>query len=240
MKPVRYDVYNEEELHLGSIELQEKGWVPLDHSNNILAETDGSYYGAKTIVLSKGIPAKKEIPLSLENFLDEEEESDYDLNIDKQNVDIKKTNMNTENIADVVDTLVSTETKTRKPKNKKIEAEISPIETHDLNPSPDHTETTASSEATEKQVKTPTLTCLVTGKSRQSTNQYLQEKAERLGTSMEDVTAHYICKDAMKLLNAGKSLTEVQEALGITGVEVDAEKLARGIMLNGKKKRTEA
>ena len=238
MNALRYEIYNNDSIHLGDIELREDGWVPLDHSNKIFAESDGFYSTAKSIVLSKGSPKEKNL-LSSDFFLEEEEESDYDLSIDNEIVDLKETNMNNIDHNEAVDTAIvtETETKTRKPKSKKIE--VSDMESHDLSPAPDHTETTAEA-STEKSAKTPTLTCIVTGKSRQSTNQYLEEKASRLGASVDDVITHYICKDAMKMLNAGKSLSEVQEALGVTGVTVDTEILARGIQLNGKKKRSEA
>lgn len=232
MKALRYEIYNDDSVHLGDIELRENGWVPLDHSNNIFADCDGFYSTAKNIVLSKGSP-KEKIYLSSENFLEEDKELDYDLSIDNEIVDLKETNMNNIDHNEAVDTAIVTETKTRKPKSKKVE--ITDMETQELTPAPDHTEA-----STEKSAKTPTLTCIVTGKSRQSTNQYLEEKASRLGASIEDVIAHYICKDAMKMLNAGKTLEEVQSTLGVTGVTVDADILARGIMLNGKKKRSEA
>lgn len=58
------------------------------------------------------------------------------------------------------------------------------------------------------------LTCIVTGRTRPTNAQYLEEKAKKAG-SKEEFLAHYICRDAMKLLNTGMSLEDVRKELNV-------------------------
>jgi predicted polyphosphate/ATP-dependent NAD kinase len=79
------------------------------------------------------------------------------------------------------------------------------------------------------------LTCIVTGRSRPTNSQYLEEKAKVAG-SKEEFIKHYICRDALTLLKAGKTVAEVREELGVEGTTlmVGDTFLKRALEINGK------
>ena len=70
-------------------------------------------------------------------------------------------------------------------------------------------------------VKTPELTCIITGRSRFTNRGYLEQKAQcapgqTLEEQIHNFQNHYVCKDAVKLLRQGKTVGEVRSALGST------------------------
>ena len=85
----------------------------------------------------------------------------------------------------------------------------------------------------------PKLTCLVTGRSRNSNIKYLEAKALRLGVSLDVVINSYVSRDALKLLRSGKTIEQVRIELGTTEgfvpstPAIKSEELLR---LNGKGK----
>lgn len=60
----------------------------------------------------------------------------------------------------------------------------------------------------------PKLTCLVTGKTRNSNIKYLDAKAVRLGVDVDTIIKSYVSRDALKLLRQGKSFEQVRQELG--------------------------
>lgn len=60
----------------------------------------------------------------------------------------------------------------------------------------------------------PKLTCLVTGKTRNSNIKYLDAKAVRLGVDVDTIIKSYVSRDALKLLRQGKSVEQVRQELG--------------------------
>lgn len=87
-----------------------------------------------------------------------------------------------------------------------------------------------------KAKQTLQITCIVTGRSRLTNQKYLDAKAQRLGTDASEVVKHYVCRPAMKLLRAGKTLAEVRTTLGTEGTvaDVSEKRLKRAVALNGK------
>jgi hypothetical protein len=79
------------------------------------------------------------------------------------------------------------------------------------------------------------LTCIITGKTRPTNSQYLEEKAKKAG-SKEEFLKHYICRDALTLLKSGKTVAEVREELGVHGVTIAVGDtfLQRALEINGK------
>lgn len=82
------------------------------------------------------------------------------------------------------------------------------------------------------------LTCLVTGRSRPTTQTYLENKAKRLNANPADVSKNYICREAMVLLNAGKTHTEVRTELNITSEAAQQSTVDAAVRFNGKKARS--
>jgi hypothetical protein len=86
----------------------------------------------------------------------------------------------------------------------------------------------------------PKLTCLVTGKSRNSNIKYLEAKALRLGVSVDVVINSYVSRDALKLLRKGQSFEQVQQAVGtaegFVATNLTATKLDELLRLNAKGK----
>tara|TARA_R110000787_G_scaffold16774_4_gene52570 strand:+ start:4051 stop:4668 length:618 start_codon:yes stop_codon:yes gene_type:complete len=87
----------------------------------------------------------------------------------------------------------------------------------------------------------PRLVCIVTGHGRNTSLQYLQEKADRLGVDVPTLHANYISKTAMTQLNKGKSLAEVREEFASKNPEmelavIDDATLAVARGINGKQK----
>lgn len=79
------------------------------------------------------------------------------------------------------------------------------------------------------------LTCIITGRTRSTNSQYLEEKVKVAG-SKEEFLKHYICRNALTLLKQGKTVTEVRQELNVTGVHImvgDAF-LQRALEINGK------
>jgi len=60
----------------------------------------------------------------------------------------------------------------------------------------------------------PKLTCLVTGKTRNSNIKYLDAKAVRLGVDVDTIIKSYVSRDALKLLRTGKTFEQVRQELG--------------------------
>jgi hypothetical protein len=79
------------------------------------------------------------------------------------------------------------------------------------------------------------LTCIITGRTRPTNSQYLEEKAKVAG-SKEEFLKHYICRDALMLLKVGKTPSEVRQELGVDGVTIalDNTFIQRALEINGK------
>ena len=79
------------------------------------------------------------------------------------------------------------------------------------------------------------LTCIVTGRTRPTNSQYLEEKAKAIG-SKEEFIEHYICRDALTLLKNGHSVMEVRQLLdvGQNAVYPSDAKIKRALEINGK------
>ena len=79
------------------------------------------------------------------------------------------------------------------------------------------------------------LTCIITGRTRPTNSQYLEEKAKIAG-SKEEFIKHYICRDAVTLLKAGKTVPEVRAELGVEGITValGEQFIKRALEINGK------
>ena len=86
----------------------------------------------------------------------------------------------------------------------------------------------------------PKLTCLVTGKSRNSNIKYLEAKAIRLGVNVDVVINSYVSRDALKLLRKGQSFEQVQQTVGtaegFVATNLTATKLDELLRLNAKGK----
>jgi hypothetical protein len=80
-----------------------------------------------------------------------------------------------------------------------------------------------------------TLVCIITGRERPTNNEYLEEKAKKIG-SKEEFIKHYICRDALTLLKQGKSVNDVRRELGVTDISIaiGSEFLKRALEINGK------
>lgn len=64
-----------------------------------------------------------------------------------------------------------------------------------------------------KASKAPHLTCIITGASRYTNNDYLQNKADNFGVSVEQICAHYAAKNIIKDLRAGKSVEDIRKGV---------------------------
>ena len=74
-------------------------------------------------------------------------------------------------------------------------------------------------------VKTPVLTCIVTGRTRLTNRKYLEKKAEdcaghTISEKVDNFQKHYVCKDAAKLLRQGLTIAEVRDQLGGTDDDI--------------------
>ena len=95
--------------------------------------------------------------------------------------------------------------------------------------------------------KTPVLTCAITGKTRLTNKKYLEGKAagapgENLQEKVVNFKKTYICKEAAKLLRAGKSVADVR---GILGAENNVQELTDDqaklmLKLNGARNKAKA
>jgi predicted DNA-binding protein len=72
--------------------------------------------------------------------------------------------------------------------------------------------------------KTPVLTCIVTGKTRNTNQEYLANKASKAGTTVEEIVSHYVSREVLKNLRRG-------DKQGLTDQQV-----SRILALNGKQK----
>ena len=72
--------------------------------------------------------------------------------------------------------------------------------------------------------KTPVLTCIVSGNTRKSNLEYLQNKATKAGVSVDDIISHYVTREVLKNLRRGN----------LQGLS--QEKADKIIQLNGKHK----
>jgi hypothetical protein len=60
----------------------------------------------------------------------------------------------------------------------------------------------------------PRLTCIVTGRGRPTTYDYLQKKANRLGVSVAQLQTNYISREAVTQINAGSTAADLAERYG--------------------------
>tara|TARA_Y100000310_G_C20307323_1_gene634556 strand:+ start:226 stop:531 length:306 start_codon:yes stop_codon:yes gene_type:complete len=84
------------------------------------------------------------------------------------------------------------------------------------------------------------LTCLVTGKSRNTNTAYLEKKSEATASgSVEEFVDNYISRSAAKLLRQGKTVAETRQALEVSGIVPDLsdEQAQNALNLNGKRER---
>lgn len=72
--------------------------------------------------------------------------------------------------------------------------------------------------------KTPVLTCIVSGKTRNTNQEYLANKANKAGTTVEEIVSHYVSREVLKNLRRG-------DKQGLSDTQV-----SRIIALNGKQK----
>jgi hypothetical protein len=79
------------------------------------------------------------------------------------------------------------------------------------------------------------LTCIVTGRSRPTNSQYLEEKAVKAG-SKERFIKYYICREALALLKVGRPIEEVRYELGVNdSVPIPkTEDIVEALKINGK------
>lgn len=80
------------------------------------------------------------------------------------------------------------------------------------------------------------LTCIVTGKTRPTNSQYLEEKAKKIGCTKEEFISHYICRDALTLLKSGHSVKDIRLLLDSNfdlPYPLD-NKIQRALEINGK------
>jgi len=60
----------------------------------------------------------------------------------------------------------------------------------------------------------PRLTCIVTGKGRPTTYDYLQKKANRLGVSVTELQTQYVSREAVTQINSGTTAAALAERYG--------------------------
>lgn len=60
----------------------------------------------------------------------------------------------------------------------------------------------------------PRLTCIVTGRGRPTTYDYLQKKANRLGVSVAQLQTNYVSREAVTQINAGSTAADLAERYG--------------------------
>ena len=67
------------------------------------------------------------------------------------------------------------------------------------------------------------LTCIVTGATRATNAEYLDNKAQRFGVSVSDITSHYVTREVLKNLRRGQtqglSETQISNILRFNGKE---------------------
>ncbi len=79
------------------------------------------------------------------------------------------------------------------------------------------------------------LACIVTGRSRPTNAQYLEEKAAKAG-SKERFIKYYVCRDALSLLRSGMSISDIRKKLDVEdSVPIpSSHDLAESLKINGK------
>ncbi len=103
-------------------------------------------------------------------------------------------------------------------------------------------------ETTTEQVNTdsernasPVLTCVITGNSRPTNENYLRSKAEKREVSIEHFLSFYASKQAVKRLRAGMSVDQVRVELGVKDPDkarpIDEDQLKEILRINGKIKK---
>ena len=75
-----------------------------------------------------------------------------------------------------------------------------------------------------KATKTPVLTCIVSGKTRITNQEYLANKANKAGTTVEEIVSTYVTREVLKNLRRG-------EKQGLNDQQIE-----RILVLNGKQK----
>ena len=83
---------------------------------------------------------------------------------------------------------------------------------------------------------TPKLRCNITGKSRVTNRKYLQAKADKKNTTVDEFLSYYISKDALRQLKAGRSVDEIRSEYpdAIALPEPSDEWVKAAVKLNGK------
>ena len=99
---------------------------------------------------------------------------------------------------------------------------------------------TAANTKKEARVATPKLTCIVTGQTRFTNQEYLDMKIPIAG-SIERFVKHYICSDAMKMLREGATVKDVRSKmkLGQDLPEPSENMMKVAMELNGKRAKKE-
>jgi hypothetical protein len=99
---------------------------------------------------------------------------------------------------------------------------------------------TAANTKKEARAATPKLTCIVTGQTRFTNQEYLDTKIP-IGGSIERFVKHYICSDAVKMLRAGSTVQEVRSKMKLgSELPVPNENMMKIAMeLNGKRVKKE-
>jgi predicted DNA-binding protein len=87
-------------------------------------------------------------------------------------------------------------------------------------------------EATVKAAKTPVLTCLVTGKTRNTNEDYLQNKATKANATVEEIVRNYVTREVLKNLRKGDlqglSQEQANTILRLNGKQKGASKARAG------------
>lgn len=103
------------------------------------------------------------------------------------------------------------------------------------------------SDENKSKAPTPHLTCIITGKTRPTNQEYLDNKATGPAGSVKAFMNNYVCKDAMKLLRQNPTVEGVEairKELGVDSTapenwvapEISANALKRIMHFNGKQK----
>ena len=80
----------------------------------------------------------------------------------------------------------------------------------------------------------PVLACIITGQSRKTSHNYLNDKAKRLGVASDWLLNNYVSKFVCSQLRAGKALSDLQE----TDQKITDQLLADLVMKNSKSRVT--
>lgn len=80
------------------------------------------------------------------------------------------------------------------------------------------------------------LVCRFTGQKRQSNQKYLQKKADRYGTTINEIREHYVTKPALMEVQAKLQSSKIGEVL--TELDVSGQTLEKILKFNGKSTKT--